>query len=565
MSNEQQVEKVSVNIDGIDVLVPKGTNIIEAAAQVNVEIPHYCYHPKLSISGNCRMCLVEMGMAMKDRATGQAILEEDGSQKVGWMPKPAIACGTQASAGMYIKTKSELARTCQEGVMEFLLINHPLDCPICDQAGECRLQEFATDYGRGYSRFVEDKNVKPKRTVLGPRVTLDDERCILCSRCIRFCQEVIKDDVLGFVDRGSYSTLTSYPGKQLDGNYALNTVDICPVGALTDTDFRFKMRVWFLKRSKSICTESSVGVNTEVWSREGEIYRITPRRNDEVNDTWMSDSGRDIYKQVTAENRLRKAKSNGVSISLDEAHIRFTEILPMGKTAYVGSSHMTVEEQFLFKQLIKENPGPVFWTTEEGESDGLLISCDRSPNLRGAFVTGLINELPKSNLDGLVELLNSGEIQNIVVYHEDIVEYGISPAQLKKFNVLYFGTHSNKTSEVARVAIPTLMVFEKSGTFINQQFRLQKFAQAVPGPAGLMPDINTITRLISILRKESEVTSSVSLVWLQIKSEINQFRDISFESVSDTGILLNASAFDDINFPETRTLHFEPKSSILVK
>ncbi len=565
MSNLQSIENVNVNIDGIDILVPKGTNIIEAAAQANIEIPHYCYHPKLSISGNCRMCLVEMGMAMKDRTTGQSIFEDDGTQKVAWIPRPAIACGTQASAGMYIKTKSELAKSCQEGVMEFLLINHPLDCPICDQAGECRLQEFATDYGRGYSRFVENKNVKPKRTILGPRVVLDDERCILCSRCVRFCQEVIKDDVLGFVDRGSYSTLTSYPGKQLDNNYSLNTVDICPVGALTDSDFRFKMRVWFLKRTKSICTESSVGVNTEVWSREGEIYRITPRRNDEVNDTWMADSGRDIYKQVTADNRLRKAKSNGVSIAFDEAHIRFTEIFPMGKTAYVGSSHMSVEEQFIFKKLIQENPGPIFWVNNKGEGDGLLISSDRSPNLRGAFITGLINELPKDNLDGLLELMNSGEIQNIVVYHQDITQYGISPALLKRHNVLYLGTHFNKTSDVARVAIPTLTVFEKSGTFINQQFRLQKFAQAVPGPVGLMPDINTLTRLISILRKESEIASSLPLIWSEMNMQIDQFKGLSFESLPDSGVLLDASAFDKINFPEVQSLHFKPNSAILAK
>lgn len=564
MSKEQELEKVSVNIDGIDILVPKGTNIIEAAARMNIEIPYYCYHPKLPVVGNCRMCLVEMGMAMKDRTTGQPILEDDGSPKVGWIPKPAIACGTQASAGMYIRTKSELARSCQQGVMEFLLINHPLDCPICDKAGECRLQEFATDYGKGASRYIEEKNVKPKRTVIGPRVVLDDERCILCSRCVRFCQEVVKDDVLGFVDRGSYSTLTTYPGKQLDNNYSLNTVDICPVGALTDSDFRFKMRVWFLKRTKSICTESSVGVNTEVWSREGEIYRITPRRNDEVNDTWMSDSGRDIFKRISESNRLRKAKSNGVSISLDEAHIRFTEILPMGQTAYVGSSHMTVEEQFIFKQLINEHPGPVFWVNNEGEGDGILISCDHSPNLRGAFVTGLIKELPSNNLDSLIDQMNLGKVQNIVIYNEDITKYGISESQLKKHNVLYLGTHSNKTSEVARVVIPTLMVFEKSGTFINQQFRLQKFAQAVPGPAGILPDINTMIRLLSILRKESEVSSSVLLIWSQMITEITQFKDISFESLSDTGVLLDSSAFDDINFPETKSLHFEPKSKVLI-
>lgn len=559
MSDQQTVEKVSVNIDGIDVLVAKGTNIIEAAAQVNIEIPHYCYHPKLSVPGNCRMCLVEMGMAMKDRATGEAILENDGTPKVGWIPRPAIACGTQAAPGMYIKTKSELAKSCQEGVMEFLLINHPLDCPICDQAGECRLQEFATDYGRGYSRFVEKKIVKPKRTVLGPRVILDDERCILCSRCIRFCQEIVHDDVLGFVDRGSYSTLTAYPGKQLDNNYSLNTVDICPVGALTSTDFRFKMRVWFLKRTNSICTESSVGVNTEVWSREGVIYRITPRRNDEVNDTWMTDSGRERYKLVEAENRLRKARSHGVAISLDEAHIRCAEILPTGKTVYIGSSQMSLEEQFLFKDLIAQHPGELYWLSHKEEGDGLLISSDRTPNLRGAFLTGLINDLPQDNLSNVSHLIDAGEIQNLFIYHEDVTRYGISEAQLKKLNVIYLGTHVNNTSEIARIVIPTLMVFEKSGTFVNQNFRLQKFVQAIPGPAGIMPDINTLNRIISLMKKENDTFSSIKLIWQQMQSNITQLKNLSFESIPDTGILLDYSVFNNIQFQERKTLYYEPK------
>ena len=248
---------VNIVLDGNEVEVPAGINLVDAAALFNKEIPHYCYHPQLSVAGNCRMCLIEMGTPMRDRATGEPVLDEDGSPKIGWVPKPVIGCATTVSPGMHVKTISEKVTDCREGIMEFLLVNHPLDCPICDQAGECRLQEFATDYGRGYSRYVERKNVKPKRARLGPRVTLDDERCILCSRCIRFCQEVANDDVLGFVDRGSYSTLTCFPGKELKNNYSLNTVDLCPVGALTSTDFRFKMRVWFLKESSSICAESS--------------------------------------------------------------------------------------------------------------------------------------------------------------------------------------------------------------------------------------------------------------------------------------------------------------------
>ena len=214
-------ELVEIFVDGQPVKVLPGINAIEAAKVAGKEIPHYCYHPKLSVVGNRRMCLMEMGTPMRDRETGEPILEEDGSQKIGWIPKPVIGCSTNVSPGMHIKTESDLVKDCREGVMEFLLVNHPLDCPICDQAGECSLQEYAMDYGRGYSRYEERKNVKPKRTRLGPRVTLDDERCVLCSRCIRFGQEIADQDVLGFVDRGSFSTLTCHPNKELDHNYSL--------------------------------------------------------------------------------------------------------------------------------------------------------------------------------------------------------------------------------------------------------------------------------------------------------------------------------------------------------
>ncbi|PWU04562.1 MAG: ferredoxin, partial [Verrucomicrobia bacterium] len=315
----------------------------------------------------------------------------------------------------------------------------------------------------------------------------------------------------------------------------------------------------FLKRTNSICTESSVGINTEVWSREGVIYRITPRRNDEVNDTWMPDSGRMLYKLVESENRLLKARSNGVAISLDEAHIRCAEILPTGKTVYIGSSYMSVEEQFLFKDLITQHPGELYWLNHIEAGDNLLISSDRTPNLRGAFITGLIKELPKDNLEELANLIENGQVQNIVVYHEDLTRYGISEAQLKKLNVIYLGTHTNATSEVARIVIPTLMVFEKSGTFVNQQFRLQKFSQAVPGPVGVMPDINTLNRIISLLKKENDTFSSIKLIWRQMHTVIPQFENLSYETIPDAGITLESSVFNHIDFPEGKTLHFEPK------
>ncbi|MCH2615502.1 MAG: 2Fe-2S iron-sulfur cluster-binding protein, partial [Opitutales bacterium] len=399
---EDKDNLVTVNIDGYDLQVPAGTNMVDAAAMLRKEIPHYCYHPKLSIAGNCRMCLVELGMPGRDRATGEPMLNEDGSPKIMWMPGPAIACGTKAAPGMHIKTDSPKALESREAITEFLLINHPLDCPICDQAGECTLQEFSSKHGRGHSRFIEEKNVKPKRTRLGPRVTLDDERCVLCSRCIRFCDEIANDSVLGFTDRGSYSTLTCFPGKELANNYSLNTVDICPVGALTSTAFRFKMRGGFLTEINHIDFETSVGANTVVSAREGKIYRVTPRRNDEVNDTWMTDSGRELYKIVEAEDRLTACSVHGDEIAAPEAIVKASETLQGGTTAIFGSGQCSVEEQFAIKALAKSlDAVSVNLVARYGEDDGLLMSVDRNPNVRGALMTGLIDTLPEEKLEDL--------------------------------------------------------------------------------------------------------------------------------------------------------------------
>jgi len=559
-----QPDRIAVNIDGREVRVPKGTNMIEAARLVGIEIPHFCYHPKLSVAGNCRMCLVEMGMPALDPATKEAVVDPaTGRPKINWIPKPAIACFTNAAPGLHIRTTTPLVRDCREGVMEFLLINHPLDCPICDQAGECKLQEQATGYGRGYSRFTERKNVKPKRTLLGPRVMLDDERCILCSRCVRFCKEIARDDVLGFVDRGSYSTLTCYPGRKLENNYSLNTVDICPVGALTSTDFRFKMRVWFLKVTPSICAESSVGVNTEVWSREGVVYRITPRRNDEVNDTWMADSGRMLYKQVVADDRLTRHTVNGGEASAAEAAAKAADLLAAGGVAIVGSGRSSVEEQFLTRKLADALKAPVWLVSRARQGDGLLISADRNPNIRGALVTGLIKTLPSPQLADLAGQMDAGKVKTVLSIGEDLAAAGLSEAQLKKVAVIFLGTHANATSAAAKVVIPTLTVFEKAGTFINQQFRLQKFAPAVPGPRGVADDLISLAKLVAAAGGPA-LAGDVDGLWPALAAEIKPFATVTYQNLPATGLLVDGSAFAALSFPEGEALHFKPRGTATV-
>src|ERR1700733_5120126 len=336
---------------------PVATTMIQACELAKTDVPHYCYHPKLPVVGNCRMCLVEFGTPAMgpDR---KPVMNPDGTPKIAKSPRPAIACATPFSPGMEIYTTTPGVKQMREGVLEFLLINHPLDCPICDQAGECKLQEYSVDYGQAASRFVEPKVHKPKQVDLGPRIVLDDERCILCTRCVRFSRDIAGDDALGIVNRGSYNTLSAYPGKAFDNNYTLNTVDICPVGALTSKDFRFKMRVWFLKETKSVCTSCATGCNITIGSREEKIQRYEPRENDAVNSCWMCDSGRLNYKWIGAVHRLtevRKKSSSGIesttwTTALKDISTKLATA-KAGSVAIVASARQTNEELFLLAKL----------------------------------------------------------------------------------------------------------------------------------------------------------------------------------------------------------------------
>ena len=420
-------ELLNVQIDNVWHQFPKGTRVIEACSQAGKFVPHYCYHPKLSSPGNCRMCLIEMGMP-KLGPDRKPEMGADGKPAINWIPRPQISCAQDIAEGMGIRTDSPMVRDCRHGVMEFLLINHPLDCPICDQAGECHLQEYSVEFGTGGSRFLEEKVKKPKRVELGPRVTLDDERCILCSRCIRFMKEVAHDDVLGFVSRGSHTYLTAHPNRLLDSNYSLNTVDICPVGALTSSDFRFKMRVWFLKETKSICTSCGTGCNTIIGTRQNEIFRQTPRENDEVNSAWMCDYGRLNFHYVNSTDRLKTPQireSQGlVNTSWNSALVKAGEALKQfqkDEVAVVASARMTNEELWLTKKLI-DSIGTSHHeiVPRSGEADDILMSADRNPNTLGAQLIGVTGETPGRQLNEIARLFRSGAIKAVVALGEDL-------------------------------------------------------------------------------------------------------------------------------------------------
>jgi NADH-quinone oxidoreductase subunit G len=534
-----QIPMLNVQVDGEWRQFPKGTRLIEACMKSDHFIPHYCYHPKLSSPGNCRMCLVEMGMP-KMTPERKPVLGADGRPEIAWSPRPAISCATEISEGMAVRTESPLAQECRRGVMEFLLINHPLDCPICDQAGECRLQEFSVDFGNGESRFIEEKVKKPKRVDIGARIVLDDERCILCSRCIRFMQEIAHDDVLGFVNRGSHTTLTVYPGKKLDNNYSLNTVDICPVGALTSKDFRFSMRVWFLRETKTIDVNCGNGTNILIGSRENIIYRITPRENDFVNSCWMPDSHRLNFHYVNSSQRLIEPiiKGEDLPTSWPRAIRTAAEQLMAhpNATAMIASARMTNEELFLARRLARALNIELFDVLPRPqEGDGFLISDDGNPNTSGAKLIGLAT----GRMPEIASSVSSGTIKSLLVLGEDASECGIPEQDFRKLESLVVtGILPNQTTGAATVLLPSASWAEKRGSMINIKGRLQRLNQAISSPGKARDDWEILRDLLQAV-SGSNGTYTVAELFKQIAAEFPALEGLSLSRIGDLGIDLS--------------------------
>jgi NADH-quinone oxidoreductase subunit G len=557
-------QMLNVQINGVWHEFPKGTRVIEACEQAGSYVPRYCYHKKLSAPGNCRMCLIEMGLP-KMGPDRKPELGADGKPIINWMPRPQISCAQDVAEGMGIRTDSPLAQECRKGVMEFLLINHPLDCPICDQAGECRLQEFSVEYGRADSRFLENKVKKPKNIELGPRVTLDDERCILCSRCIRFCQEIAQDDVLGFIDRGSHSVLTAHPGKRLENNYSLNTVDICPVGALTSSDFRFKMRVWFLKETKSFCTSCATGCNTLIGTREEVIYRQTPRENDAVNSSWMCDYGRLNFDYLQSDKRLLQPEilAGDKLIATDWAtaiahavaqlkHFKGWEI------AILASGRMTNEELWLTRQFANVLGVQLIDIVPHfGESDNILLSADRNPNTNGAQLLG-VTGYPGARLREIVEGVASGRIRALVALGEDAAEIGLMPEQLSALPAfVVMNMLENQSTKAATALLPSFGFAEKRGSMINGKGRLQRLNRAIRGPGQARDDWEILRDLIQAYSGGNGIYS-IEDVFRQMSESVPVLAGLSLSKIGDLGVQV-------LQIEQTPAPPFEPAKEEMKK
>jgi NADH-quinone oxidoreductase subunit G len=563
------IEKIRVKVDGREIEVPRlmpdwsgklvPTTMIQACEQAKTDVPHYCYHPKLPIAGNCRMCLVEFGTPAlgPDR---KPILNPDGTAKIVKSPRPAIACATPVSPGMEIYSNTPGVKQMREGVLEFLLINHPLDCPICDQAGECKLQEYSVDYGQSASRFVEPKVHKPKSVDLGPRIMLDDERCILCTRCIRFTKDIAGDDALGIINRGSYNTLTAYPGRAFDNNYTLNTVDICPVGALTSKDFRFQMRVWFLKETRSICTSCATGCNILIGSREEKIYRYTPRENDAVNGPWMCDAGRLNYKWIGREDRLREVfvrveqasslspSNSSQAGSLTHSKTNWTTALTeiadklkkasQGSVAIVASARQTNEELWLISKL-KAKLGAVSDSVPRvGASDKLLVNADKNPNTNGAQLTGMAADPMGTILPKIAKDIQSGNIKTLIVFGEDVTRHGIGADLLAKLETLIVSDIlPNATTKLAHYLLPGCAQAEKRGTFTNTKGCVQKFMKAVEPPGDARPEWEFLHALVyNVTSQDGFLT--IEGLFNKMAKDVSAFNGLTWAGLGDMGVTI---------------------------
>jgi len=536
---------LNVQVDGVWMQFPKGTRVIEACSQAGKFVPRYCYHPKLSSPGNCRMCLIEMGMP-KMGPDRKPVIGADGKPEIAWIPRPQISCAQDVAEGMGLRTDSPMVQDCRKGVMEFLLINHPLDCPICDQAGECRLQEFSVEYGNAGSRFLDRKVKKPKNVELGPRVTLDAERCVLCSRCIRFMKEVAKDDVLGFVDRGSFSTIACHPERLLDSNYSLNTVDICPVGALTSTDFRFKMRVWFLKETRTIDVNDGLGANITIGARQEKIYRITPRENNDVNSCWLPDSYRLNFKYVGSEERLKAPAVKGAPASWSQALAVAGEQLKKhsgGAIAMVASARLTNEELFLAKRLASSlSIEKIDVVPRMGEPDGIMIVADKNPNTAGAKLLDVAGGEPGSRLKDIADGVKNGTIKALISLGEDLTECGFEAADLAKLEALVVTEIlPTKTTQNATVLLPASAWAEKRGSMINIKGRLQRLNRAVQAPGEARDDWEILRDLVQAVAGSNGL-HAIEDVFKQMADSVKEFSGLNLSKIGDLGVQLLSKA-----------------------
>ncbi len=510
---------VKIFIDEMPLEVEEGTTVLKAAEKAGISIPHLCYHDAFPPEGSCRMCLVE----------------------IEGLPKLELACSTQVREGMKVSTRSEKVVEARKGVLEFLLAEHPLDCPICDKAGECKLQDYYDEYGLFESQFNEHKEKRAKKVKIGKNLIHDQERCILCRRCVRFLREAIKTQELGVFERGIHSSVNIYDLTPVNNNYSGNLAQICPVGAITDLDFRFKTRTWFLEKGESICPLCSRGCSIIIEFHPGhyrfgvpqKVYRIRANTNQEVNGFWICDLGRYGYSYLN-ENRLDRIMVNREEWRLEPAWQSVMKLLAQrleslasgGKAARIAlilNSWLSNEELFLLYKIFKNdlNAGKVFFadpTQEEG--DDFLLTAERSPNKRGAREMGF--DIKPVDFKAL-----AGETDLILVFGSFLAEADLKGALKKIETKVLFTSQVTGLNSLFDIVLPAPLIAEKGGSLTNVDGRVQKFSAVLDPPGDSQPE----WKLLAELGRKAGINSdyykeftSPEKIFEEVGKEISFFR-----------------------------------------
>ena len=531
-------------LNGKEIEAKNGQTIIQAAGDHGIEIPHYCYHPDLPIDGNCRMCLVD----------------------VEKMPKLTPACTTIVNEGMVVRSDNPRVKEAVRGVLEFLLINHPVDCPVCDQAGECRLQDYYMVYGLHTSEIPLGMKVRKRKVIdLGPMVVLDQERCVLCSRCIRFFDHVTETGEMQFFGRGDHVAIGTFEDRPLDNPYSGNVVDICPVGALTSRDFRFKCRVWFLHATNSICAGCSTGCATRIDHRDGAIFRMIARRNPEVNRSWLCDEGRLSFHELGRSDRILQPllkNSEGVQAAttwedaVQSVDQRLKQIRDAsGGTSILGfgSPSATNEGLFLFKRYLGEQMGATQFEFRVDcedkkvldEEDQILRHFDKHPNSMGAIKLGLISD-DIDGIDGAIRAARDGRIKaGVIIYFNPLVRRPsddeaegriIELIEELKYSVV-LAAHKADWHASADVVLPVATWSEEEGTYTNFEGRVQFAAKAIESAGDALPVWEVFAMLINASGAESRWMSAEN-VFATMTEQSQPYSRITFEQTQLPGVVL---------------------------
>jgi NADH-quinone oxidoreductase subunit G len=514
-------------IDGREIVVAPGTTVLQAALDHGIEIQYFCWHPDLPVDGNCRTCMVEIEK----------------------MPKLQIACNTVVGEGMVIRTNSEKATQAQRSALEFLLVNHPIDCPVCDQAGECYLQDNYMRYGLHESKVEVEEKVRKRKVVdLGP-IMLDAERCVLCSRCLRFEREVTGTNSFEFVNRGDHTEIATFENRPIEHQYAGNLHDVCPVGALLSHDFRFKMRVWFLSETESVCPGCSTGCNIYLDHRDGEAQRFRPRRNPAVNKSWLCDPGRALYKQIGLVTRVAGARAKEdawqtvpLSGALDAVAVRLKQA--GAASAFLASPQASNEDLFAFRMLADELGGLLDFRVGDPQDklhvreDQVLLRADKNPNTQGCLDLGM----GRSGVQRILDSCRAGQVKALLLQGPELLQLaGAADALAAVPFVAVMASHEDPELERAHTVLPAALWAESDGTFTNYQRRVQRFRRAFAAPGEARPRWELALGLLQRLGS-SPGASSARELFVRLAAAVPEYAGLDHRAIGPGGRVVGPEA-----------------------